>query len=179
MLRGLGLDLAGTAQDRHQGQMHVQHLIAPEFHPHLTNRLEKWQRLDVADRAADFHHAHIRIAGAHADAVFDLIGDVRNDLHGGTEIIAAPLLGDDALVDPAGGEIAVAPGGGAHEALVMAEIEIGLGAVRGDEHLAVLKRAHGAGIHVDVGIQLHHADFEAACLENGAQGRRGNAFTQR
>ena len=49
------------------------------------------------------------------DAVLDLIGDVRNHLHGRAEIIAAPLLGDDSFVDPAGGEIAVAAGGGAHE----------------------------------------------------------------
>ena len=49
----------------------------------------------------------------------------------------------------------------------MPEIEIRFGAVRRDEHLAVLERAHGAGIHVDVGIQLHHADLEAARLEDG------------
>ena len=62
------------------------------------------------------------------------------------------------------------PGGRAHEALVMAEVEVGLRAVRGDEHLAVLKRAHGARIHVDVGIELHHADLEAPRLEDGAEG---------
>ena len=95
------------------------------------------------------------------------------------EIIAAPLLGDHALVDASGGEIAVAAGGGAHEALVMAEIEIGLGAVRGDEHLAVLKRAHGAGIHVDVGIQLHHADLQAARLEDRTQRGGCDALAQR
>ena len=43
-----------------------------------------------------------------------------------------------------------------HEALVVAEIEVGLGAVLGDEDLAVLERAHGARIHVDVGIELEH-----------------------
>ena len=68
-------------------------------------------------------------SGAEHDAALDLVGDVRNHLHGGAEIVAAALLGDHALVDAAGGEIAVAPGGGAHEALVVAEVEIGLGAV--------------------------------------------------
>src|SRR5712664_1402071 len=76
-------------------------------------------------------------------------------------------------------EIAVAPGGHAHEALVMTKIQVGLGTIGGDENLAMLERAHGAGIHVDVGIQLHHADLEPACLENGPQGSRCNALTQR
>jgi len=40
------------------------------------------------------------------------------------------------------------------ETLVMAQIEIGFRAVTGHEHLAVLKRAHGAGINIDVGVKL-------------------------
>ena len=179
VLRGLGLDLAGTAHDGHQGQMHVEHVAAPQFGAHLPDGLEERQRFDVAHRAADFDHAYIGVARAHAYAVLDLIGDVRNHLHGRAQIIAAALLGDDALVDAARGEVAVAAGGGAHEALVMSEIEIRLGAVRGDEYFAMLKRTHGARIHVDVGIQLHHADLEPACFENGAQRGGGDALAQR
>ena len=154
-------------------------LVAAELHAHLADRLEERQRLDVADRAADFHHADIRVAGAHADAILDFIGDVRDHLHRRAEIVAAPLLGDDALVDAAGGEIAVAAGGRAHEPLVMPEIEIRLGAVGRDEHLAVLERAHGAGIHVDVRIQLHHADLQAPRLEDGAEGGGCDALAER
>ena len=179
MLCRLGLDLPGPADDGHQRQMHVQHLVAAEFHAHLANGLEERQRFDVADRAADFHHADIRVAGAHADAILDFIGDVRNHLHGRAEIIAAPLLGDDPLVDPAGGEIAVAARGRAHETLVMAEIQIRLGTVGRDEHFAVLKRAHGAGIHVDVRIELDHADLQAARLEDGAERGGCDALAER
>jgi hypothetical protein len=57
----------------------------------------------------------------------------------------------------------------------LALIEVGLGAVVGDEHFAMLKRAHGAGIHVDVRIQLQHRDFEAARFENC--GERGGSDT--
>src|SRR5580698_7713630 len=159
--------------------MHIQHLVAPEFDAHLANGLEKRQRFDVADRAADLHHANVGISRPHADAVLDFIRDVRNDLNRCAQVIAAPLFRNHALVDSAGRKIAVAPGRGAHEALVMAKIQIGLSAVRGDEYLAVLKRAHGAGIDVDIRIQLDHAYFEAAGLENGAQRCRGNAFTER
>ena len=38
----------------------------------------------------------------------DLVGDVRNDLHGLAQVVAAALLLDDGLVDLAGGEIAIA-----------------------------------------------------------------------
>ena len=69
-------------------------------------------------------------------------------------------------------------GRGAHEALVVAEVEVGFGAVGGDEHFAVLERAHRARIDVDVRIQLHHADLEAARFEDGAQRGRGDALAQ-
>ena len=81
--------------------MHVQHLVAPELHAHLANGLEERQRFDVAHRAADLHHAHIRIARAHADAMFDFIRDMRNDLHGRAQIIAAPFLRNHAFVNSA------------------------------------------------------------------------------
>jgi len=55
------------------------------------------------------------------------------------EIIAATFLGDHLGIDAAGRrDIVVAVRRHAGEALVMAEIEIGLGAVVGDEDLAVL-----------------------------------------
>ena len=109
------------------------------------------------------------------DEVLDLVGDVRNDLHGAAEIIAAALLVDHALVDLAGREVVALAHLGADEALVMAKIEVGFGAVVGDEDFAVLERAHGARIHVDVGVQLHHRDFEAARFEDG--GERGGSDT--
>jgi hypothetical protein len=154
-------------------------VMASELDPHLADGLEERQRFDVADRAADFDHAHVRIPGAHADPVFDLVGDVRNHLHGRSQIVAAALLGDDPLVDPARGEIAVAARGRAYEAFVVPEIEIGLGPVRSHEYFAMLEGAHGAGVHVDIRIELHHAHFESACLQDGAQGRRCDALAER
>ena len=43
-----------------------------------------------------------------ADEVLDGVGDVRDDLDGGAEIVAAPLLGEDVLVDAAGGDVVAA-----------------------------------------------------------------------
>jgi hypothetical protein len=138
MLRGLGLDL-GFAHHGHQRQVHVHAVVAAQLDAHLPDGLEEGQRFDVADGAADLDHAHVGVAGAQLDAALDLVGDVRDDLHGGAEVVATPLTRDDALVDAPGGEVAVAARGGAHEALVVAQVQVRLRAIGGDEHLAVLE----------------------------------------
>jgi hypothetical protein len=83
--------------------------VAAELDAELADGLEERQRLDVADGAADLDHADVRVAGAELDAALDLVGDVRDDLHRGAEVVAAALLGDHALVDAAGREVAAAP----------------------------------------------------------------------
>ena len=60
----------------------------------------------------------------------------------------------------------------------MAEIEVGLGAVVGDEHLAVLIGRHGAGIDIEIGIELAQADLVAARLQQRAERRGSKTLTQ-
>ena len=62
--------------------------------------------------------------------------------------------------------------GPAGEALVMAEVEVGLGAVVGDEHLAVLVGRHRAGIDVEIGVELAQPHLVAARLQQRAERRR-------
>ena len=157
VLRGLGLELAGGADVRHQREVHVDRVVAPDVLAELADRLEERQALDVADRAADLHQHDVGIAPGLADAVLDLVGDVRNHLHGAAEIVAAALLLDHRHVDLAGGPVAVARRGHAGEALVVAQVQVGLGAIVGDVDLAVLIRAHRARIDVDVRIELLQA----------------------
>ena len=108
-------------------------------------------------------------SAAAEDAPFDLVGDVRNHLHGRAEVIAAPFFLDDGVVDLAGGAVVAPAHRRLHEALVMPEVEIALGAVVGDEDLAMLRRTHRAGIHIDVGIHLQQRDLEPARLQQRAQ----------
>jgi hypothetical protein len=154
-------------------------LLAPDLDAHLADRLQERQRLDVADGAADLDQGDVGVVGAEPDAVLDLVGDVRDHLHGAAEVVAAALLADHALVDLPGGEVVVAPHAGAQEALVVAQVEVGLGAVVGDVDLAVLERAHGARIDVDVGIELDHGDPQAAGLQQRAERRRRDALAER
>jgi hypothetical protein len=61
----------------------------------LANRLEERLALDVADRAANLDQHDVDVFRDRPDAVFDLVGDVRNDLDRAPEVIAAPLFLND------------------------------------------------------------------------------------
>src|SRR5207253_678128 len=117
-------------------EVDVDGVAAAGFLAELADGFEERQRLDVADRAADLDDDDVDALAHFADALLDLVGDVRDDLHGLAEVVAAPLLGDDALIDAAGGEVVAPRGAHGGETLVVAEVEIGLGAVIGDVDLA-------------------------------------------
>ena len=145
----------------------------------LADRLEEGQALDVADRAADLHQHEIDAVVALEDEILDRVGDVGNDLHGRAEEVAVALLGDELLVDAAGGDVVLPVGAAAGEALVMAEIEVGLGPVVGDEDLAVLGRAHRARVDIEIGVELAQPHRIAARLQQSAQRRRSQTLAKR
>ena len=112
------------------------------------------------------------------DALLDLVGDVRDDLDGRAEVVAAALALDDRVVDPAGGDVRRARRVDVGEALVVAEVEVGLGAVLGDEDLAVLVGRHRAGVDVDVRVELLQADGEPAGDEQAPDRRGGDPLAE-
>ena len=61
----------------------------------------------------------------------------------------------------------------------MAQVEVRFGAVIGHIDFSVLKRAHGAGIDIDIGIELQEGYFEAPALEKSSDGCSGQSFSQR
>ena len=96
------------------------------------------------------------------DEALDLVGDVGDDLHRLAQIFALALLVQHVPVDLAGGQVGVLVQVLVDEALVVAQIQVGLGAVVGDEDLAVLVGAHGAGVDVDIRVQLLGRDLQPA-----------------
>ncbi len=174
MLRGLGLDLACGLDVRHQRQVDVTGVVGAQLHAHLPYGLEERQRLDVAHRSPDLDDGDFGLTSPAGDARLDFVGDVGNDLHRASEIVAAALLPDHRLVDLAGGEVVRFVHARRLEAFVMTEIEIGLGPVFGNEHLSVLERAHRAGVDVDVRVELEEGDADAARFEN--RGERGGGY---
>ena len=133
---------------------------------------------DVADGAADLADDEVEAVGVGEREFLDRVGDVRDDLDGRSEIVAAPLAGDDVAVDPARGDVVALERGDAGVALVMAEIEVGLGAVVGDVDLAMLVGAHRPRIDVQIGVELADSDLVAARLQERPEGRREQTFTE-
>lgn len=60
----------------------------------------------------------------------------------------------------------------------MTEIQIGFCAVIGNEDFAMLVRAHGARVDIDVRVKFLNGDFVASVLQQSAQGCSGDAFAQ-
>ena len=87
--------------------MHDDDILRTDFEDELADRFEKRQPFDVAGGAADLGDEHVArlLRRELAQARFDFVGDVRNDLHGLAEVIAAPLAIEHGLVDLAAGRV--------------------------------------------------------------------------
>ncbi len=179
VLRRLGLQFAGRGNVGQQGQVNVDGMPARQVVAELADGLEERKPLDIAHRAADLdeHEVHAFIPCQHE--LLDGVCDVRDHLHRAAEVVAAPLLGDDVLVDPAGGDVVGTRCGPSREALVMAEVEIGLRSVVSDEDLAVLIGAHRARIDVEIRVELPESDRIAASLKESAEGGRSQTLAER
>ncbi len=175
----VGLVLSSCAAAIHGMRRDVDEagIVAAEVLAHLADGFEEREGFDVAYGAADFDDGYVGVGCDFAHGVFDLVGDVGDDLDGFAEVVAASFLGNDLFINTPGGEVVVSGEAGVGEALVVAEVEVGLGAVVGDEDFAVLEGRHGAGVDVEVGVKLHEVDAESAGLEQAADGGCGETFS--
>ena len=141
--------------------MDVQSIVAANVLTQLADRFQKRQALDVADRSTDFDGYDIHTLRDGADAVLDLVRDVRDDLDRSSQVVAATLFLNDGQIDLACRPV-VAPGRRLiREALVVPQVQVRLRTVVGHVDLAVLVRAHGPGVDVDVRVELLKGDFVA------------------
>src|SRR5205085_8205485 len=127
---------------------------------HLADGFEERQRLDVAHGAAYLDYGNVGrvLLGGGAYGPLYLVRDVRDDLNGLAEVVAAPLLLDDGKIDAPRRPVVRARQARVREALVVAEVEVCLRAVVGDEDLAVLEGRHRAGVNVYVRVELDACD---------------------
>ena len=152
VLRRFGFEFARRGYERHQRNMHENGIFGSKLQAHLANSLEKGQRLDVSHRATYLDNHYIDVVGDLAKGRLDLVGNVRNYLHGLAQKIAAALPREDRFVNAARSPVVIAREPGRGKPFVVSQVQIGFRTVIGDVNFAVLVRTHGPGIDVQVGI---------------------------
>ena len=105
MLGRLRLHLAGCCDERNQRQVNEDRILSADVVSELTDCLEEWQGLDVADGATDFDNHHVTLRSKSFHRRLDLVGNMRNHLNRRAEVLTAPFLRDDAEINPAGGDV--------------------------------------------------------------------------
>ena len=103
---------------------------------------------------------------------------MRNYLYGATEKIATAFLGNDVLIDAPCGDVVIFGGMTPRKAFVVTKVKVGFRSVVGDKDFAVLIRAHGAGIDVEIRVKFANAHPEATGLHYGSQCCGGEAFSE-
>ena len=79
-------------------------------------------------------------------------------------------------VNPAAGQVGEFVQVLVNEALVVAQIQVGLHTVLGYKYLTVLVRAHGARVHIHIRIQLLSCHLQAALFEQPPKAGRADAL---
>ncbi len=153
-------------------------LAGAEREPHLARGLEEGQALDVPDGPAYLTDNNIVTGFDGLERGLDHVGDMGDDLDGLAQVLALALFAYDGFIDLAGRPVVNPRRFRRCEPLVVAEVEIGLGAVVGDVDLPMLERAHRPRIDVEIGIEFLDGDAIAVALEEPADGGRRDAFAQ-
>ena len=107
VLGRLGLRLIGAGDERNQCYMDEQAVAAANLSSNLTDRLEERLGLNIAGGAANLGDNNVSrgLFAYRVDEGLDLVGDVRNNLHGLTEVLAGALLVQNIPVYLAGGQV--------------------------------------------------------------------------
>ena len=179
VLGGLALQLAAAGDLDDEGHVDEHHIPLGPLRRHLPDSLQEGLGLNVAHGAADLRDDHVHVLFRHGvDAALDLVGDVGDDLHRGAQVVAPALPVQHGPVDLAGGHGAVAGEVLVHEPLVVAQVQVRLGSVLGDEHLAVLIGTHSPRVHIDIGVELLVPHPDAPLLQKPPQGGRADPLAQ-
>ena len=146
----------------------------------LTDGLQKRLAFNISDRAAYLNNGNLCVRGCKiaVKTALNFIGNMGDNLYGASAEISAALLLQDGPVNLTRGNVGIFRQTFVDEALIMSKIQIGLGAVIGNKHFAVLYRIHGTRININIRIKLLHGNFVAACLQQTAQGSCGDAFSK-
>jgi len=161
--------------------MDIEDILRANLAPHLPDRFQEGQPLDVTNGPPnlDDHHLRPALPAETLNPVFDQVGDMGNDLDRAPQEVTPAFLSDDRLINLAGGDIVQPAQLLVHKPLVVAQVQVGFSAVGQDVTLAMLQGRHRAGVHVEVGIKLLHRDADPPALEQPPQRGGRNSLSHR
>jgi hypothetical protein len=107
-----------------------------------------------------------------------LVGDMGHHLHGFAEESTLTLAPNYGVVDAAGSDVVGLRGRGVQEALVVAQVEVGFGAVIGDITFAMLVGIERAGVDVNIGVEFLDGNSKASGLQKLSQGGGNDSFSE-
>ena len=173
------LGLLLTVHGRHVRDVNLHEILRRTTVPQLAKGLDESHALDVTNSAAELDNTDVRLLvgvidgnlGDLANPLLNCAGDVRHDLYRLAQVVTSALPLDDLGVDLAESDVVVPGEGDVEVALVVAQVEIDLSTVVQNVDFTVLFRVHGAGVGVDVRVDLDARDLQAHSLEQQAGGR--------
>ena len=180
MLRRFALVLAAALDVRDERHVDEETVLLSDLQRDLTDRFEKGLRFDIADRASYLRYDDIR-TGELAYIIyvfFDLVRYMRDYLHCAAQVVAAPLLVQNVPVDAPRRQVGESVEILIDESFIVSQIQISLSSVIRDEDLAVLVRAHGSRVDVDIWIELLARHFQTSALEEPPQRRCRDPFSE-
>src|SRR5438046_10713079 len=90
MLGGFGLEFAGGRDERDQGEVHIEDMLAPPVPAELADRLEKGQAPNLTNRATPFADPHAEPGSSGQTAPLASFGARRIDLPFSSRVIPTP-----------------------------------------------------------------------------------------
>ena len=162
MLDGFGFHFAGRGNGYYRYHMDDHEIFPAQFLTELSHRFYEMQSFDISDGASYLYDREFVFPGDRFDPLFDLVGDVRDDLHGLSEKISSPFFPDDRKIYLTRRNTILARHALIDEPFIMAQIEIRLEAVSRYEGLSVLERGHRPCIYLKVRIHLDDIDIISA-----------------
>src|SRR5258707_12961303 len=120
--------------------MHIEHVTAFHVFAHLAHGRQEWLVFDIANGTTGLDDYHIRVGmtGDVMPAIFNFVGDVRDNLNSATQVFSAALLANDSCIDLASSHIIGLAGWLIGKTLIVAEVKIGLCSIIGDKDFAML-----------------------------------------
>ena len=156
--------------------MDIHGIFFTDFQPDLPDCFNKRLPFDVADGAADFcnHNIRFRLPADVVNKRFDLIRNMRDDLHGAAEVFSSALLVQNIPVDFTGRQVGIFVQILVNKTLIMPEIQIRFRTVFRDIYFSVLIGAHGARVNIDIRIELLGCNLQPPGFQKPAKGSGSN-----